>query len=167
MRIIKKVTQGEVFSHWEKVEKISITQRFDIVFPVIAYSDIVWNLAEIETSDPDSIFIISSDDWKTDKLCEPDFKLETAIRNYTNLNYEIGKYADIKIKENLFISKPGVIDTKFILVADDIKGPFTIVEGNKRLVALGKLNKITSIIVYLGISPSIKSYIWARHMYEF
>lgn len=165
MKIIKSVQQSEVFSHWETVENISITNRFDIVFPLIAYSDLKWRLVKVETHDIESIFIISSDDWKTDKLCEPDFSLLTAIENYKNSNCEIGKYADMHVKEDIFASKSGVIDTKFILVSDSMSGPFTIIEGNKRFVVLGKLNRLAGLEVYLGTSDSIKSYIWARHTY--
>ena len=75
MRIIKRVNQSEVFSHWEKVEKISIWSRQDIVFPLVAYGDLVWSLAVIEDADIEKIHICSSDDWKTDGLCTPDFKL--------------------------------------------------------------------------------------------
>jgi len=51
MNVINKVNQSVVFSHWEKVEKISIFQRIDIVLPLLAYADTEWNLAEIEGKD--------------------------------------------------------------------------------------------------------------------
>lgn len=102
MKIIKTTTQSEVLSHWEIVEKISIWQRSDIVFPLVAYNDLVWNLTEIEDTDIDKFYICSSDYWKTDGLCVPDFKLATAIENYKKSNYSEGKYADIKAKEDIF-----------------------------------------------------------------
>lgn len=165
MKIIKKVNQSEVFGHWENVEKISITQRADIVFPLVAYQDLFWNLVEVESIDLDKIYIISSDDWKKDGLCDPDFKLITAIQNYIASAKQEGKYADIKAKEDVFISKPEVLDIKFILVSNNESGPYTIIEGNKRSVALGKLNTFVGLKVYLGVSPAIKHYVWSRHSY--
>lgn len=47
MKTLELVKQGEVFSHWEKVEKISIWNRQDIVFPLLAYRDLMWSLAEL------------------------------------------------------------------------------------------------------------------------
>lgn len=165
MKIIKTVTQSEVFSHWEIVEKISIWQRADIVFPLVAYNNLVWNLTEIEYTDIDKFYICSSDDWKTDGLCVPDFKLDTAIENYKKSNYSEGKYADIKAKEDIFAKDLNGLDTKFILVADNAAGSYTLIEGCKRSVALCRLGKLVGIKVYLGISSGIKTYIWARHMY--
>lgn len=166
MKKIKTVIQSEVFSHWETVEKRSIWERSNIVFPIVAYNDLVWNLTEIEDADIDKIYICSSDDWLTEGLCFPDFKLITAIENYKKSNFSYGKYADIKAKEDIFTKNLNGLDTKLILVADNITGPFTLIEGCKRSVALGKLSLLVGIKVYLGISLGIKTYIWARYMYE-
>lgn len=163
MKIIKNVSQSEVFNHWEKVEKISITQRADIIFPLVAYADLEWNLVSLENDDLNNLYIISSDDWKTDGICVPDFKLLTAVNNYQKSIKQDGKFADIKIKEDLFTSSPGLLDSKFILVAADKNGPFTLIEGNKRSVALGSLRKLTNLEVYVGTSPAIKNYVWSRY----
>ncbi len=163
MKVIHKVSQSEVFNHWEKVENISIAQRTDVVFPLVAYSDLKWSLARLEGADLDKLYVISSDDWKTDGLCIPDFKLVTAINNYQKSTKSDGKFADIKAKEDIFVSNPSVLDTKFIFVAIDQNGPFTLIEGNKRSVALGSLGKLTDFEVYLGISPAIKNYVWSRY----
>lgn len=166
MRIIKKVNQSEVFSHWEKVEKISIWSRQDIVFPLVAYGDLTWSLAVIEDVDIDKIYICSSDDWKTEGLCNPDFKLTTAIENYKKSDFSQGKYADIKAKEKIFSRNISGLDTKFILVGDSQTGCFTLIEGCKRAVALGSLNKLIGLEVYMGVSPAIKNYVWSRYVYS-
>lgn len=44
--------------------------------------------------------------------------------------------------------------------------PIAIIEGNKRSVALGNLNKLVGLKVYIGISPAIRHYIWSRHTYS-
>ncbi len=166
MKVIKKANQSEVFSHWEKVEKITIWQRADIVFPLIAYNDLNWNLAAIERADIDRLYVCSSDDWRQDGLCVPNFKLNTAIENYKKSDYGTGKYADIKAKENIFANDLNGLDTKIISVTDSPKGPFTLIEGCKRSVALGSLGKLVGLKIYLGISPAIKGYIWSRYAYS-
>lgn len=166
MKIIKTVTQGEVFSHWEMVEKRSIWQRSDIVFPLVAYADLAWSLTEIERVDVNKIYICSSDDWLTEGLCLPDFKLITAIENYKKSNFSYGKYADIKAKEDIFAKNLNGLDTRLVLIADNATGPYTLIEGCKRCVALGRLGKLIGNVVYLGTSSCIKTYIWARHTYE-
>lgn len=166
MRIIKRVNQSEVFSHWEKVEKISIWSRQDIVFPLVAYGDLVWSLAVIEDADIEKIHICSSDDWKTDGLCTPDFKLTTAIGNYKKSDFNQGKYADIKAKEEIFSRNISGLDTKLILVGDGQNGHFTLIEGCRRSVALGSLNKLVGLEMYMGVSPAIKTYVWSRYVYS-
>src|SRR3989344_5136123 len=164
MKIISKVSQGYVFNHWEKVEKISIYNRSDIILPIIAYNNLIWNLCEIEEKDISKIFICSTDDWKTDGLCIPDFKLITAIDNYHKRFFNEGKYANIKQKESIFSKNIHALDTKLILVSSSNTGPYTIIEGCKRSVALGSLNKLTKLQVFVGISKFIKNYVWARYM---
>lgn len=166
MKIIKSVTQSEVFSHWERIEKRTIWQRADIVFPLVAYADLAWSLTEIESVDIDKLYICSTDDWQAEGLCYPDFKLLTAVENYKKSSFGYGKYADIKNKEDVFAKSVDGLDTKFVLVTDAISGPYTIIEGCKRCVALGNLDKLTGNQVYLGISPSIRTFVWARYMYS-
>lgn len=166
MKVIRSIKQSEVFSHWEKIEKITILQRVDIIFPLVAYGDLVWNLAEIESTDTNSLYICSSDDWSTEGLCVPDFKVNTAIENYKKSDYSTGKYADIKAKEDIFAKDINGLDTKLILVSDNPRGPFTLIEGCKRSVALGNLRKLVGLEVYLGISSAIKTYIWSRYAYS-
>lgn len=115
--------------------------------------------------DINKIYICSSHDWSAEELCVPDFKLNTAIANYKKSNFSQGKYADIKAKEDIFSKDLTGLDTKFILVSDDTNGQYTLIEGCKRSVALGSLNRLVGIKVYLGTSPYIKTYIRVRQMY--
>lgn len=163
MKLTSTTTQSIVFSHWESVEKLNIWQRADIIFPLVAYGDLTWNLAVIEPTDIDKIYICSSDDWMAEGLCNPDYRLTTAIENYQKSNYSEGKYKNIKSKEEIFINNPNGLDTKLILVAENTSGPYTLIEGCKRAVALGKLDKLVGIQIYLGMSQGIKTYFWARY----
>ena len=166
MKIIKSVTQGEVFGHWERVEKDVFYQRGELISPLVSYGNVHWSLVEVEEKDTDLLFIISSDDWCRDGLCNPNFKLTTAVSNYKRLPHPSGKLKNIYEKEVVLERDLNALDTKLVLVSINTDGPFTIIEGNKRAVALGKLDRLVGLEVYLGISPNIKNYVWARHAYE-
>ncbi len=167
MKIIRSVNQLEVFDHWSRVENMYISQgeRSDIVSPLLSYADLHWKLLSLEDGDLNLIYIISSDDWKTDNVCVPNFKLTTAISNYRGSNKSQGKFADIAAKEQAFASNLNAMDTRLILVSIDQNGPFTLIEGNRRAIALGNLGKFVGLEVYLGTSPAIKNYIWSRYAF--
>ena len=166
MKLVAEVDQGEVFSHWEKVEKITITQRIDIVFPLITYTSLKWYKATIDDEDISKIYIISSDDWRVDGLCQKDFKLTSAIAAYKQNTKSSGKYADIQKKQQIYESDINGLDTKLVIVSPNQIGPFTIIEGNKRSVALLSANKFIGLNIYLGLSPYIRNYVWARYSYQ-
>jgi len=173
MKIIKSVNQNDVFGHydvfghWEKVEKIDISQRSDIISPIVSFGNLEWNFCQVEPEDIEKLFIISSDDWKEDGLCVPNFRLLTAMSNYQKSDVRDGKYGDIKTKVQILNTTPEVLDTKLILVSDDKAGPYTFIEGNRRAVALTSLDRLIGLSVYLGISPAIKNYWWSRHTYSY
>ena len=166
MKIIKPVSQQEVFEHWVIVENLnSISDRDDIITPLLQYQ-VSWYAAVIEKQDLDKIFNISSDDWRVDGLCTPNFKLATAAMNVDPNKINIDpdsaeKHQNILEKESLFSNQPGFLDTRLFLVAPNIAGPFTLIEGNKRAVALCRLEQLEQKEVYLGLSASFINYKWA------
>lgn len=165
MKIIKSIQQKDVWNHWKAVEGFASDDfRSDIRNPLPADSD--WVSAVVEKGDIDSLFIISSDDWRQEGLCSSDFKLTTAITNYSNTQSSNGKYGNIRAKELLLISNQNTLDTKLILVSSSKEGPFTLIEGNKRAIALGKLGRLVGLKIFCGISPSIKDYLWVRYSHE-
>lgn len=162
MKIIKEINQDEILNHWKRVENFSNNDfRSDIRDPLP--NDLQWYVASIETLDIGKIFIISSDDWRGDHLCVPNFKLLTAISNYKVSLNNTEKYDNIRKKEIIFKNDLNGIDTKLIFVAPSKNGPFTIIEGNKRAIALGCLGGLTSLEIFLGVSSEIKKYCWARY----
>ena len=76
---------------------------------------------------------------------------------------EDNKITDILEKRRKYEEDIDSIDRKFILVSPSIDGNFTILEGNKRAVALQSINRLTGNHVYLGISKQIRDYVWARY----
>lgn len=166
MQIIKSVTENEVFEHWKKVEKIVTWpgRRTNIVSIFKNYKDLTWYFGEIQIDDLNNMFIISSNDWKIDGLCVPDFKLSTAISNFIGSpTNKTAKHKDIELKQGIFKSNINGLDKTMIMVAPNKFGPFTIIEGNKRSVALGSLQELLGLKIYLGISSNFSNYIWSKY----
>jgi hypothetical protein len=156
---IKGCSETEVWDHWKKVEKVPvqvIKWRWDIRGPLI--DRLGWFLAEIEESDLEKIYIISSSDWIK---ITPSFKLLEAV---ANLEKEIDdeKIENIKIKRSIFQNNIDGLDRRLFLVSPTVKGNFTIIEGNKRAVALQSIGRLVGTRIYLGISPLIENYGFAQ-----
>lgn len=164
MEISRDAQQDEVWNHWKTVEGwTDDTFRSDIRDRLPP--DLIWFLTRLEIEDINSLFIISSDDWKDERLCDPNFKLMTAITNFSNTQSSCGKYGDIHRKEALLSSNQNGLNTKLILVSSSQEGPFTIIEGNRRAVALGKLGMLVGLDVFCGISTGVNDYYWARYSF--
>jgi hypothetical protein len=160
MKPIKGVLQNEVWVHWKKVENIPDNEtnwRSDIRDPLPA--NLKWFLAEIDNGDIPKIHIISSDDWKH---LTPTFKLIDAVDGLNKNPYD-DIVRNILEKKRIYQNDIDGLDRKFILVSSSIKGNFTIIEGNKRAVALQSMKKLAGNQIYLGISSKIRNYWWARY----
>ncbi len=162
MKLIREIQQIKVWDHWKETEGFSNDNfRSDIRNPLPG--DLKWYLACLEISDIEKMNIISSADWRDDRLCVPDFKLLTAMSNYKTSVNTLGKYDDIRKKERFLKNDLSAMDTRLIIVAPDIKGPFTIIEGCRRAIALSSLGKLSGLEIFIGISPGIKDYKWTRY----
>jgi len=158
VKIVKIVSEDEVWIHWKKVEgHISDQFRWDIRGRLP--DDIQWYLAEIEEEDIEKIFIISSDDWRA---ITRTFRVIDSVNSlYQGIIDE--KTDNILRKKALYEKDLDALDRKFILVSPSIEGNFTIIEGNKRVVALHSINRLIGNRIYLGISKKIIDYVWARY----
>lgn len=160
MKPIKGCLQDEVWNHWKKVEKIHdgvVDWRWDIRSPLP--NNLQWFLTEIEEKDLPKIYIISSDDWKT--LTQSFRFLEVVDALEKNVNDE--KIIDIKAKRAIYQRDINGLDRKLVLVCPTTEGNFTIIEGNKRAVALQSIGKLVGTQIYLGVSSQIQNYKWARY----
>ena len=122
-------------------------------------SNIKWFVAEIEEKDLEKTYIISSDDWKN---LTQTFKLLDVV-DALNKGLNDDKIKNILAKRSIYESNINGLDRKFTLVSPSTEGNFTIIEGNKRAVALQSLNKLVGNQIYLGVSNKINNYWWARY----
>lgn len=157
MKPIKKVTQKEVWDHWKKVEgHQGKVWREDIKSPLP--NDLIWALAEITEEDIPKIYIISSTDWLK---ITPKYKLLDAVDSLVR-NIKNEKIDNIKLKRSVYQENLDGIDRRLILVCPNPAGNFTIIEGNKRAVALQSIKKLAGTQIYLGYSKGINYYWWSR-----
>jgi hypothetical protein len=139
MLLLNSTSKELVYNHWCKVENLSnINDRKDIIEPLNNMNDFKWYEAKLEESDLINIYNISSDDWKENGICIPNFKLITSANNVSINGNHLHK--NILEKEKIFSTERHKIDDKLFLVAtNNIEGPFTLIEGNRRAVALCRL----------------------------
>lgn len=164
-RLIKKLRESsysEVIEHWQIVEEINnleMSHRKELIVPL---KNATWYYCKIDSSDINQIHIISSSDWIDDGLCpEYNFSLKQVVEEFSKkpVNFN-DKTLNILEKIRNFINNINSINKEFVLVSESEEGPFTIIEGNKRCVALAYLNKLTSIEIYLGVT-NLSTYKWS------
>lgn len=175
MKLLEQVEQALAWDHWFKIEKedryhslsgdalqAEIDKwRSDIKSPLP--NDLQWYKAEIEEGDLNHIYMISSGDWS-----EISNKTFLALNVSENLNAQTQNDNTIRISKDIkqkisFLENGGCFDTKFVAVSHNNQGPFTLIEGNRRAVALIWLNNLIGTRIFLGISKQVKSYKWARY----
>lgn len=122
-------------------------------------SDTQWYVIDFNKEDLNRTFIVPSDDWFP--MTNNSYRILEAIKNVGgNLNHadRVRKIMDSVVGEN--------VSKNLILVASSPESPFTVIEGNHRVVAFVSKalnNSETDIIIeeiFLGISPQMKGYIW-------
>lgn len=128
-----------------------------------------WYLAEVEEKDIPQLFIISSGDW-TD-ISKGTFSVLDVV-NHLNIQSEnsdtIRIIKDIR-KKMEYLDTGGKLDTQLIAVTNcpDLKGPFTIIEGNRRSVTLCERKELVGCIFFIGTSPDITKYVWAQKSFHY
>ena len=166
MRIIQQVIQNEVWEHWQRIENDhSPNFRSDIRDPLPV--DLTWSLCEIQPHDIDHLFIISSDDWSdisggTFRVADVAARLDSHSNNEDSIKIA----SNIRNKIN-YLNSGEQLDSRLILVTDSpsLTGPFTLIEGNKRCVTFALRNTLAGKSFFVGCSPKIVDYWWARHTY--
>ncbi|GAG29044.1 unnamed protein product [marine sediment metagenome] len=160
MKLIKRVKEEEVWGHWEKVEKWRDKGvRWDIRGGLPPRTDMNWYEARIEEKDIEKIYIISSEDWR---VITKSFKVSEAVQSLKK-GIDDAKIDDILKKKEKYMSDINSIDRKLILICTSEEGNYTIIEGNKRAVALLSINRLVNTEIYLGISKKIQNYGWAHY----
>ncbi len=168
MKKLKEVLQSEVWQHWMNVENFSnLDFRSDIRNPLP--EDMTWYLAEIEEKDLAHLFIISSGDWAD--ISGGTFRVLDVVNRFNLLSdnndtQRISK--DIRRKMDFLITG-GELNKRLIAVTDnqDLSRPFTIIEGNRRSVTFCLLNTIVGCQIFIGTSPDIINYIWAKKSFSY
>jgi hypothetical protein len=178
MQIIRPVEKQDVWEHWYRTENQSKSDVLDknILRKEIESwrgdikanlpTDLKWYMAVLEESDIHKLFLISSEDWEL--VSEKTYLVSTVSKNIECSYHDVDSIRiiyDIK-KKISFLKGGGKIDTRLIIVSDELSGPYTTLEGNKRSVALYNLQRIVGTEVHLGLSNNIKNYNFAHYTYS-
>lgn len=167
LKLLHKVSQEVVWKHWMQTElTIDPNFRSDIRNPLPA--SIQWYLAEVESEDVDSMFTISSPGYWGD-ISGGTFRIkDVAERLNVPSAVPTTKLVGDDIRRKLdFLNNGGTLDTRLIAVTEsaELSGKFTLIEGNRRAVAILIRNELVGCHIYVGVSPSMTEYHWARKAY--
>ena len=154
MKIITQINSESVYETWEQMDNRGIHQELQSKYNPI------WFRANIESIDLHNIYIIYAKDWKDHEICiQNDYRLNSAYRNYLLLPNTNTKKQEILERKMAINNEDPRMDLTLFLCAKNIKdGPYVILEGNKRAMALKDLNRIVGTEIYLGISERIESW---------
>jgi hypothetical protein len=159
MKPLRGCSQYEIIDHWRTTEHYrTIFFRCDIIEKLP--NDLKWFEVEIESNDIEKMYIISSDDWR---ILTSSFRVIDVVNSISKGKIDEKFVPNILEKKIKYEENINSIDRKLILVSPTIHGNFTIIEGNKRAVALHSINKLVGNTVYLGISNDVRSFVWARY----
>jgi len=166
MKILRTVSEREVWQHWQKVEGHQSSDfRSDIrgVLP----KDLSWHLCQIERQDISKFYIISSEDWRD--ISAHTYRALDVVQRFrlNSENPDAQRLATDILQKVAFLNSGGQLDTRLIAVTDSpsLLGPYTFLEGNRRLVAFMSRNSVEGSEIYLGHSLDVRHYWWARKTY--
>lgn len=161
MRIIRECSQKEVLDHWRALYNYkTVFFRCDILEKLP--NDLKWFEVEIQPDDLEKIFIISSGDWAEAGITVT-FKVVEVVDYLKKGVSDDRIMPSILEKKRTYEDDINAIDRKFILVSPTLEGNYTILDGNKRAVALQSIDKLVGNVVYLGVSESIRKYVLAHY----
>lgn len=117
-----------------------------------------WFRATLELADIPKMFVIGSGDWK--KVFGTYHLIDIAANSAISKD----KYGHLeKFKELQSSISNGKCFEPLILVSSSIIGPYVIIDGNHRAIALHRLGLLEHQQVFLGIHKGINSeFVWYR-----
>ena len=148
MDIINPVASPLVYQHWQRVDDRGLHTKIANQFHPS------WFEARIEAVDFEHIYVIYAIDWQAQLMCtNNDYRLISTVNNYRMLPNNNPLKDQILVRRAAIERQDPRIDLKLFLLCSDLaNGPYTILEGNKRAVALLDLNKLIGLNIYIGHS---------------
>lgn len=166
MKLIRKVSQAQVFKHWERHDK----NMNQMIRDELAKRNFTWSLRAIEKEDLMHINIIYAADWTYDHRLTikdeetEDYGLENVYNQYAK---QIKRKSDRPRALEILAREVSILNDlkklklpqKIVLITLDNKN-FVCFEGNRRLVAMYSLMKqkkftMDQLGVYVGQNTSI------------
>ncbi len=159
MKVHQSVSwESAVFPCWERAAHPG-PPNYDVSLEVPR--DVAWCEATIEEADVPAVFLLASSDimrsFGSYRLVDIDFDLSADyrddLRGRRHQQMVLGITRAIRSGEKM--ERP-------ILVADDVDGPFVVIEGNHRCIAYFYERRLAGLDVYLGRRAGLlDEYRWA------
>jgi hypothetical protein len=162
MKILIEVPEQSVYDYWALHDKRDNDSRLrpDITGSNLNYPQgITWYSAEIDDSDIEKLYVISTGDFKI-------ISGGTWLVLQCALNYPrgIGEQHHLD-RINRLLVKPGGFDPRIITVSNSADGPLTIIEGNHRAMIMQNRNILIGQYCFLGLHKDMRNYSHLRKAY--
>lgn len=155
MKFGRAIAWEDVLETWRKTPGANIPNP-DVWQAIPSGS--VWFECEIEASDVEQMHVIGSDDWTE---IFGSFTLLDIARHPRRTSDPYRHIDKIEGITNAYSAGSKLQPP--ILTADSGHGPFVIIEGNHRCIALLRLDKLVGSRVFVGCHPRMASdFIWFR-----
>lgn len=149
MKIIKKVNPNIVYNHWEMID----TNDNSLLRDQMVSAKTEFFIGQIERKDLKNINIIYSTDWLfKHKLALNGNKMDFSINNVTR-QYKKQRCKSDNERVLEILSREAYLKTKkceFPVILTHNMKDFTIMEGNRRCVALNAMSRLVGQKVYIG-----------------
>ena len=127
-------------------------------------SDTEWHEAEIEAKDLERIRVFPRAQWR--RFAVGDFDLSQVAQRISDDRYRSRASAAFlaKIEDLRDHSREGSLSGAILLIGLDERGPFTILDGNHRMVAalLNSSSDLNKFRFFCGLSPNMAQCCWYR-----
>ena len=124
-------------------------------------SGVRWVKARIEPADINGLYLIGSSD-----LCDTfgSYRVSEIAREM--VGQDDYRHHD-RVRELIRRIEAGAEFERLIVVAEDVSGPFVVLDGNHRCLAHWNCGTMPGVDIFLGMAPSlIRRFKWSWHLQQ-
>ncbi len=167
MKVVQNVTWEDVQNHWSRTESWPTPDARSAITSLLP-TGTSWHLCQIELEDLERLYIISSDNWTG--VSTGTFQVTAVASHVASMQgaSAVDPIARKILGQVAHLDADGELPSGLVAVTDDptLNGRFTFIEGNHRAVACLRAGILVGASIFVGVSPLMGAYHWARHTYR-
>ncbi|MEM7361192.1 MAG: hypothetical protein AAF431_19045 [Pseudomonadota bacterium] len=158
MQLLRRCDVDEVRARWLQQAPRDVNHIDRMINPAVRRDfpyAVTWCLALIESSDIESIFLISIDDFGP--ASDQSWRLEQAAARLSQQPLPDDQHA----RKVGALSRAGFEDFSPVLVSTSLNGPFTIIDGNHRMIVRQQQGQVPGTECCLALHEGFAKYTYA------